>query len=264
MPSALEEVSRATGGGGVAVVGNTNLTQTKTPISLGKTSGPGTNVFLYLNTEKDPAYNGATIQFYVNMQGFKVLWDELTFSAADIAAQTNTVALTGGAAAEAWEVYIILAGSAVPKAPLRTSLIAFGVEIEGGAGGTPSGNLTFQGTFVGPGAGMTVGFNAPGLNDSTTYAVTVMARVQSSAVDPVGATFSSEAVFAWENVAGIVSLVPVILSAPNTSSDAALAATATSVGATGGQATVTFALPGTLDPTTHTEVTIELIPLGSV
>jgi hypothetical protein len=256
--SVLEQVSLKQGGGGVALKGNTNLTQVGVPISLGKTAGPGTGCVIFLGTNRDAAYNDCVLSFYVMIQGREVLFGTFTVDAAHVAANTNIEHRLTGCAAESWEVRITLFAT-VPAAPLQTSIMAFGVEnIQ--TGGQDDG-LTFSGSYVGPGAGATIGFSAPPLDESGTYVVTVEARIESSAVDPVDDTFSTEGVFAWKNIAGVVSLVPVVLSAPNTSSDASLAATTAGVGAGGGLAEVTFALPGTLDATTHTTVTISLLPL---
>jgi hypothetical protein len=91
-----------------------------------------------------------------------------------------------------------------------------------------------------------------------------MARSASSNADPVGASFSTEATYAWENRAGFVALIPLILNSPNTSYDPLYATLAASVAASSGQAQVVFQLPSTLDPSTVTSVTISLVPIGGV
>ena len=125
--SVLEQVSLKQGGGGVALKGNTNLTQVGVPISLGKTAGPGTGCVIFLGTNRDAAYNDCVLSFYVMIQGREVLFGTFTVDAAHVAANTNIEHRLTGCAAESWEVRITLFAT-VPAAPLQTSIMAFGVE----------------------------------------------------------------------------------------------------------------------------------------
>jgi hypothetical protein len=258
----LEEVSEQQGGGGVATRFNTTLTQVGVPIAIGKSPKSGTACSVWLTTLRDPAYYGAKLSVRVVMRGHAVEFDSITLTPARVAANQQLVQTFGNCAAEYWEAYIQLAAT-VPAKALQSFILAHGVEnVEPVGGG--SGGLSYTGTVTGPSAGATIGFDAPDLNTGSTYLVTVMMSIESSAVDTPGQTFSTEGVFAWKNVAGVVSLVPVLLSAPNTSSDPQLAASTTSVGAAGGQATVTFETPATLDPSTIVNVSILLTDIDDI
>jgi hypothetical protein len=256
----LEQSSVKQGGGGVALRGKTNLSMVGVPISLGKTPGSGTSATFYLVTNKDPAYYNAVVTAYVYMNGKRVKYGTYTLSAATVSNNTNLQAIFRGCASETWECAITLV-SGIPAEALEWSLIGNGVENIDLA--SESNALTSLTTYTGPGtAPVTIGFNAPPLNETATYLVLVQARVESSLVDPVGDSFSTEAVYAWKNIGGVVSLLPVILSAPNTSYDATFATMTASVGAGAGQAEVTFELPATLDASTVTEVLVALVPIG--
>lgn len=262
MSTQLQETSKKQGGGGVAVQGQTPITAFGTPVSLGKSAGAGTNCAVYLTVGNDAAYGNAILSFYVYMQGFAVLYATETIDPAVAIAQANVVFATGGVAAEEWEVFLTLAGPTLPaQSVLRSSIIASGVENTAPTGGSGGGPIVWQNTYTGPSHNVTVNFGVPLVGETTTFDVLVEARVMSSGVDPVGASISTVARYAWENVAGAVALVPVSLSAPDTSFDALWGAFTSSVGASGAHSQVHFGIPAGIDPSTVTEVTISLIPL---
>lgn len=259
--STLEGVSESQGGGGNFLRGNTTLTQAGVRVPLGRTPRGGTWTSFVFTCGNDTAYDNAKIEVATVQQGHEVIFSSFTISPAKNAAQSQLVFDAGNTAAEYFQIYITLQAT-VPVAALQWEVCASGRENLSNGGGGING-LSYQATFVGPGLAPVFALfpGAAPLNETGTYQVVMQARIESSGVDPVGASMSTEAVYAWENTAGTITLVPVILSAPNTSTDAALTGTTALATVHAGQASVEFQLPGTLDASTVTAVEITLIPL---
>lgn len=256
-----ESASYAQGGGGVALPFTTTLGQVGLPISVGLTPSSGTQCDVYLNTGKDTAYNNAVLGFYATTDGRAVLYGTYTLSAAEVAGDGNIVKTLGGVAAEQWEVRITLAAT-LPAANLSSVVIAYGVEDEQTNSTIIPGSIQKTTTLQGPSAAVTLPLSgAPPLNTTGSYIVVAQARVISSSVQAVGDSFSTEAVYTWKNIGGVVTLVPVVLSATNTSTDASLTTTTVAAGVSGGAAALTITLPASLDASTKVQVTASLTPL---
>lgn len=260
MMSTLENVSESQGGGGNFLRGKTPLTQVGVRVPLGRTPRGGTWMSLILETNHDVAYDNALIEVATAMQGHEVIFDSFTVSPAKNAAQATLVFDAGNTASEYFNVYLTLQ-AVVPAAQLQWEVCASGRENLSDLG--KNAGLTYLATFIGPGLAPVFAtfVGAAPLNETGTYEVVLQARVESSSVDPVGASLSTEAVYAWENVAGTITLVPVILSSPNTSTDATFTGTTAVATVHAGQASIEFQLPGTLDASTVTAVEITLVPI---
>src|ERR1017187_5734247 len=139
-------LSQAQGGNGDALRQNSTLSQVGVEIPLGQTAGPGTGCTLFLSTNKDAAYNGAIVNFYVLTFGHEALFESVTLSPADIAAQTSLAITASGCAADFWEVKIVLL--ALPTASLSTSLVAFGYENITSTGAVPGGPPVTPAPFI--------------------------------------------------------------------------------------------------------------------
>lgn len=256
------DVSLSQGGQGVSLLNRLPLTQQGVPIPLGESPGPGTNCSITLNTNNDHAYDNALLTFWVDVQGHQSEYTSITITPADNANQTSLVYSVSGFAADYWKVFITLEGGAhgpLPAVPLLTSITAMGVEnVPQNLSGDPL--LYGPVDFTGPSAAGMAVFSVPaGL---TEYSVSVLMRIISSSVDNLQNSFSTQAVYSWENIAGAVTLVPPVLLAPNTSNDALMVDASTTAGSTGTQASVAFVTPSGIDPSSVVAVTVTLLPLA--
>ncbi len=258
------------GGRGVALRNTGKLTQIGNPISIGTSPGQGTYASIFLATNNDHAYDNAVITWYVKQFGRLAQFATTIIDPADNANQPYLVYTVGGFASEFWEATITLTSATLPAVQLFNSVTAFGVEDipPGGGGGTfPfSAPVVFSETFTGPGGSGAALLPTTGLPAGTsTWIVTVTMRVVSSGVDPVGASYVTSETFAWESVAGVASLVPILTASPFSASDAIMAtAVIPDPTATGNQAEIPFTLPTGLNAATVTKVTVSMSLLSSV
>lgn len=260
--SRLEELSHSQGGRGVALRGQGPLGQLATELELGRSPGPGTLCTVFLGTLNDTAYDGATLNFYVQQFGVLALFGSVTISAADNANQPALTYTVSGCAADHWEVRIILNG-ATTLASLFSSVSAGGVENLPQGGNATGSSLTWTETFTGPGGTGPALFTLP--SGTSVYIVTFNARIVSSLVDPVGDSYVTSETDAWQNTAGVVTYMIPSLSAPMVAPGSIMSTT--SVGpatSSGTQAEIPFTLPAGLDPSTVTEVAVTLLPLSTV
>jgi hypothetical protein len=256
----LRQLSLTTGGRGVGLRFRQAITQSAKTLALGKSPGAGTGASVQLLTGSDPAYDNATILWYVEQFGRRSLFSTTTISPADNAAQTSIVQTQSGFAADYWEIEISLVGPTLPATPLQASVIAFGVEdIPGGTQPNPEGQLFYSGAFMGPSQASSATFPMP--LDESTWIVVLQMEVTSG--PHAGDSASTEAVYAWKNIGGVVSLVPVVLSSPNTSYDALMSTGITTVGTTGAEAEVSFTTPSGLAGGDVCLVTVTMTPVGS-
>jgi hypothetical protein len=254
----LRSLSLTQSGRGVGLRNRTVLTQLGTPISLGKSPGAGTSCTLELGTNFDTAYDNAVISWFVTQLGHIALMGTTTIDPAYNAANTALVYTQAGFACDFWSITIQLAGGTLPAAPLYSSLIANGVENAGQASGAAA-SLFFSESFTGPSQAGSALFTVP--DGLSTYLVTLQMYVTSGA--HAGDAASTEAVYAWKSVAGVVSLVPGVLTAPSTSYDAFMSTGATPTpGSSGAQAEVSFTTPSGLGAGEVVLVTVSLTPVG--
>jgi hypothetical protein len=255
----LRQLSLTTGGRGVGLRFRQALTQVGVPIQLGKSPGAGTGASVQLLTNFDPAYDNATILWYVEQIGRRSLFSTTTISPADNAAQSSIYQTQSGFAADFWELEIQLAGAGVPADPLQSSVIAFGVEdIPGGTNANPLGQLFYAHSFTGPSQAGAATFPMP--PDASTWIVCLQMEVTSG--PDTGDSASTEAVYAWKNIGGVVSLLPVVLSSPNTSYDALMSTGITTAGTTGAEAEISFTTPSGLSAGDVCLVTVTMTPVG--
>lgn len=115
----LRELSTAQGGAGVSLKNKRALTELGVALSIGQSPGPGTGCSVFLATNKDTAYDGALVTFYVKQFGRQAEWAQITISPADVAAQDVLVYTTTGFAADYWDVSVQLTGATTPATPLE-------------------------------------------------------------------------------------------------------------------------------------------------
>lgn len=121
-------LSHAQGGLGVGLRDKKILGQLFVPISIGQTPGPGTGCTVFLATNSDVAYDGAVVDFYVNIFGRRALFQSVTIDQT-LNEDELAIALTVyGAAADFWEIYITLMEGDFPQIALQSSATSFGVE----------------------------------------------------------------------------------------------------------------------------------------
>lgn len=257
------DLSIAQSGRGVGLPQQTSLTQLATPLSIGQSPGPGTMATLYLLTNNDHAYDGATISWFVKQFGRLALFATSTISPVDNANSASLVYVQSGFAADFWEVTITLTGATTPAARLQSAIVAQGVE------DIPSPStiapLSSTATYTGPSGAGSALFSLP--YGTSTWSVTLTARIISSAVDPVGKSYTTNGDYSWEtdSTGTVTEIVPVVAVWPMESADALMATMdVPSPDVAGGQAEISYVLPTGLDASTVTRVTVNLFPLALV
>lgn len=269
LPDPYREVSLKQGGRGVALKNSLALQQLGVPISIGQSPGPGTGATVYLATNNDTAYDNAVITWTVQMFGRQAVYATTVITPLINASQPVLGFTMSGIASDFWLVSITLTGGTTPAATLLSSVIAFGVEnipqTTGNSGIVPPPPYVASG---GPGASGACTFVPPAYN--TTYLITCIADVTSpGAGNAVGDCYSEVVTSTWKNLAGVVTVVPPILSAPNSSGDASMVAFGTPgngfgpSATTGSEASIPWVIPATLGAGTVVQVAIYLLPLGS-
>lgn len=262
----LPSLSRMEGGRGVALRQQTSITQLGIELPLGQSPGPGTSCYVFLATNGDHAYDNATLNFYVKQFGRLALYSVQTISPADNANQAALVYEASGYAADYWEVTIVLNGGTTPAGSLFSSVEASGVEdIPRNDGSSTPGTMQSTSTFVGPsGTGFAL-FSLPA--GTSTWIVTVGARITASGVDPVGDSYVTSQTYAWvtDSAGTVLRLLPLVDASPYEAEDALMATMVVpDPGVGSGQALVSYTLPSGLDASTHTKVTVTMTLLQSL
>lgn len=256
----LRSLSEVAGGRGVALK-NQGPIALGPVVQLGRSPGPGTGCSLELATNLDGSYAGAIVNWYVVQFGHRALFAQTTLGAGDVATLPTLVQTQSGFAADYWELEMQLTGATTPAENLVWSVTAGGIEdIPQTTNTSAVPGLFFQASSTGPAQAGHADFTVP--LGVTTWIVVVSMRITASGVDPVGDSASTEAVFAWKNVGGVVSIVPVALSAPNTSEDALMGTFVTAASATGAAARISWTTPTGLDASSVVLTTVNMVPIG--
>jgi hypothetical protein len=263
MSNQLKTTSVQQGGRGVMLRQQNPVSSTTIPTRLGTSPGPGTHCTVFLAINGDGAYANAAVDFVAMFFGREVLIETQTLDPALVAdGGALEVTLVNSCAADYWEVRITPTG--VPAAPLQSSIVAYGVE-NFGAGESESSPLIFTTIVTGPTASGLAAFNIPLGTDTFLVTGTMKVLAPGGGSELAGDSYAVTVPSTWENRAGVVTVAPPVLSAPDVSTDADMAtATIGPSGTNGTQATVPFETPAGLDAGTTVEVTITLLPLNIV
>jgi hypothetical protein len=264
MSDQLVSLSLAQGGRGVSLKNQAPVTQLNAPSSLGTSPGPGTGCSIILNTGSDTAYDNAVISWFVKQNGRLALFTTTVIDPADNAAQGALSYSVGPFAADYWEATITLTGATLPAAPLLSSLTAFGVEdIPPGPNNplAPAGAVVVVTSKTGPSIAGAATFPIPA-NRVTLYQITLIMRILSSAVDPVGDAFVTTGPYPFNAI--LANATPVDgASFPSTFADALMTtAVASTPAVAGGLISIAYVTPTGLDVSTVTQITVTLAPLA--
>jgi hypothetical protein len=258
MSAELLSLSKIQGGRGVGLRNQTNLTQSGTPISLGKSPGAGTGCTVTLATNGDAAYDDAVISFFVEQFGRLALFSTITIDPALNAANLTLVYSAAGFAADYWNVSIQLAGG-LPAASLFSSISATGVEDLSGTGGGGGGVTGVTGTAPIVSSGGTA--PAISITPATDTAAGSMSAADKLKLDGLAAGVT--AVGATAPITSTGGTTPTIAIVPATDSVAGSMSAADKTkldGITGGAAVASVGATAPITSTGGTTPTIAIVP----